>query len=48
MELPYTLTGNKGIVTQTGAQYLNCDGSRIGAVLISGVRKTWTTGTSRP
>jgi hypothetical protein len=34
MELPYALTGNKGIVTQTGAQYLKCDGSRIGVVLI--------------
>jgi hypothetical protein len=28
MELPYALTGDKGIVTQTGAQYLNGDGSR--------------------
>jgi hypothetical protein len=39
MELPYALTGNKGIVTQTGAQYLNCDGSRIGVVLI--LRAGW-------
>jgi hypothetical protein len=34
MDLPYALTGNKGIVTQTEAQYLNGDGSRIGVVLI--------------
>ena len=36
MELPHARTGNKGIVTQTGAQYLNRDSSRIGLVLILG------------
>jgi hypothetical protein len=36
MELPHAPTGNKGIVTQTGAQYLNRDGSRIGLVLTLG------------
>jgi hypothetical protein len=36
MELPHARTGNKGIVTQTGTQYLNCDGSPIGVVLILG------------
>jgi hypothetical protein len=37
MELPHARTGNKGIVTQTGAQYLNHDSSRIGLMLILGL-----------
>jgi len=35
LELPHARTGNKGIVTQTEAQYLNRDSSPLGLVLIS-------------